>query len=74
MVLDKVNERFLKKIDESFEEGFKMLMEYDHYSMWGYLTNEFTLEQLEEYYDPTQGKVKKAMEDLENFARNPKVD
>ncbi|MBX2828614.1 MAG: FAD-dependent oxidoreductase [Flavobacteriaceae bacterium] len=58
MVLDKVNERFLKKIDESFEEGFKMLMEYDHYSMWGYLTNEFTLEQLEEYYDPKMGNPK----------------
>jgi len=54
-ILDKVNEKFLKAIDKSFEEGFKLLMENDHYSMWGYLTNKFTLKELEEYYNPEMG-------------------
>ncbi|MDC8004341.1 FAD-dependent oxidoreductase [Aureisphaera galaxeae] len=56
MVLDKVNEKFLKKIDESFSEGFEYLMQFDHYSMWAYLTNVFTLGELGEYYDPAMGE------------------
>ncbi|MEM7084907.1 MAG: FAD-dependent oxidoreductase [Bacteroidota bacterium] len=55
MVLDKVNERFLDAIDRSFSEGFELLMKYDNYSMWAYLTNVFTLEQLGEYYDEAMG-------------------
>jgi len=55
MVLDKVNERFLDAIDRSFSEGFALLMKYDNYSMWAYLTNVFTLEQLGEYYDEAMG-------------------
>ncbi len=56
MVLDKVNEPFLKAIDESFAKGFEKLMENDHYSMWGYLTNKFTLGELGEYYNPAMGE------------------
>lgn len=55
-VLDKVNERFLDAIDESFSAGFALLMKYDNYSMWAYLTNVFTLEQLGEYYDEAMGE------------------
>ncbi len=55
-ILDKVIDPFLKAIDKSFELGFKKLMKYDHYSMWAYLTNVFTLGQLGEYYDPKMGK------------------
>lgn len=29
---------------------------------------------LEEYYEPSQVKFKKAMEELENLSRNPKAD
>ena len=29
---------------------------------------------LEDYYEPTQAKVKKAMDQLESFARNLKID
>lgn len=55
MVLDMVNERFLDAIDKSFSAGFALLMKYDNYSMWAYLTNVFTLEQLGEYYDEAMG-------------------
>ena len=55
MVLDMVNERFLDAIDKSFSAGFALLMKYDNYSMWAYLTNVFTLEQLGDYYDETMG-------------------
>ncbi len=55
IVLDKVNGKFLDVIDNSFAEGFKMLMKYDNYSMWAYLTNVFTLGDLEEYYRPELG-------------------
>lgn len=54
-VLDMVNDKFIKAINESFEKGFALLMEYDNYSMWGYLTNVFTLEQMGPYYDPAMG-------------------
>lgn len=54
-ILDKVNDPFLKAIDKSFEKGFEELMKWDHYSMWAYLTNVFTLGQLDEYYDPQMG-------------------
>lgn len=54
-ILAKVNTPFLNKINESFEEGFKYLMQFDNYSMWAYLTNVFTLGDLEEYYDPRMG-------------------
>lgn len=56
MVLDKVNQPFIDVINESFDKGFKKLMKYDNYSMWAYLTNVFTLGDLEEYYDPKMGK------------------
>ncbi|PHS08585.1 MAG: amine oxidase [Kordia sp.] len=56
MVLDKVNERFITVINESFSKGFALLMAYDNYSMWAYLTNVFTLGELGEYYNPEMGK------------------
>ncbi|MBL4704025.1 MAG: FAD-dependent oxidoreductase, partial [Flavobacteriales bacterium] len=56
IILDKVNDRFIAKLDQSFEEGFKELMIYDNFSMWAYLTNVFTLGELDEYYDPKMGK------------------
>ncbi|MFD0963792.1 flavin monoamine oxidase family protein [Pseudofulvibacter geojedonensis] len=55
-VLDKVNERFLAAIDRSFAEGFELLMQYDNYSMWAYLTNVFTLGDLGEYYNSEMGE------------------
>ncbi|WP_298421286.1 FAD-dependent oxidoreductase [uncultured Kordia sp.] len=55
IILDKVNGPFLDAIDKSFEAGFAKLMRYDNYSMWAYLTNVFTLADLEEYYDPAMG-------------------
>jgi len=55
-VLDKVNERFITAINESFAKGFKLLMEFDNYSMWAYLTNVFTLGELGEYYNPEMGE------------------
>lgn len=55
MVLDKVNGPFLAALQESFDKGFAMLMKYDNYSMWGYLTNVFTLGDLGEYYQPAMG-------------------
>ncbi len=55
-VLDKVNGPFLAALDQSFEKGFAMLMKYDNYSMWAYLTNVFTLGDLGEYYLPEMGK------------------
>jgi len=55
MILDKVNDPFIKVIDESFSKGFALLMKYDNYSMWAYLTNVFTLGDLGEYYDPAMG-------------------
>ncbi len=56
MIIDKVNTPFIDAINKSFEKGFEMLMQYDQHSMWGYLTNVFTLGQLGEYYDPAMGK------------------
>jgi monoamine oxidase len=55
VILDKVNGPFLEAINKSFETGFAKLMRYDNYSMWAYLTNVFTLADLEEYYDPAMG-------------------
>ena len=55
VILDKVNDPFLTAIDKSFELGFAKLMRYDNYSMWAYLTNVFTLADLEEYFDPVMG-------------------
>ncbi|WP_298516299.1 FAD-dependent oxidoreductase [uncultured Kordia sp.] len=55
VILDKVNGPFLEAIDKSFQTGFAKLMRYDNYSMWAYLTNVFTLADLEEYYDPKMG-------------------
>jgi monoamine oxidase len=55
-ILDKVNGKFLKIINKSFEKGFKFLMKYDNYSMWAYLTNVFTLGDLDEYYNEEMGK------------------
>ena len=55
MVLDKVNTPFIDAINNSFSEGFEMMMQYDQHSMWSYLTNVFTLGDLAEYYDPAMG-------------------
>ncbi|WP_063902139.1 FAD-dependent oxidoreductase [Burkholderia ubonensis] len=55
MVLDQVNAPFLKAINRSFAEGFDLLMQYDQYSMWDYLTTQFRLGDLGEYYDPAMG-------------------
>lgn len=54
-IFDKVIGRFLDAIDTSFSDGFELLMEHDTYSMWGYLTNSFTLGDLEEFYNPEMG-------------------
>ena len=54
-ILDMVNDKFISKIKVSFEKGFEYLMGYDNYSMWGYLTNKFTLSDLAEYYNPAMG-------------------
>lgn len=55
-ILDKVNNPFIKAINESFSKGFKKLIKYDNFSMWAYLTNVFTLGDLDEYYNPEMGK------------------
>ncbi len=55
VILDKVNGPFLEAINKSFQTGFAKLMRYDNYSMWAYLTNVFTLADMEEYYDPKMG-------------------
>lgn len=56
MILNKVNDKFIDRINKSFEKGFKYLMKYDNYSMWAYLTNVFTLGELGEYYQEEMGK------------------
>lgn len=54
-ILDKVNQPFLDAFDGSFAAGFALLMQYDQYSMWDYLTTVFTLGDLGEFYDPAMG-------------------
>lgn len=54
-VIEVVNNQFIPKIEKSFEEGFEYLLQFDNYSMWTYLTNKFTLEQLGDYYNPEMG-------------------
>ena len=54
-VLDQVNGPFLAAFDESFANGFELLMQFDQYSMWDYLTTQFTLGDMGEYYDPAMG-------------------
>jgi monoamine oxidase len=58
MIMDMVNTPFINAINKNFEKGFEMLMQYDEYSMWGYLTNVFTLGQLGEYYQEEMGPKK----------------
>jgi len=55
MVLEQVNQPFIDAINNSFSEGFALMMQYDQHSMWDYLTNVFTLGDLGEYYDPAMG-------------------
>lgn len=55
VILNKVNGKFTDTLDKSFAKGFKMLMKFDNYSMWAYLTNVFTLGDLEEYYQESMG-------------------
>ncbi len=55
MVLEQVNQPFLNAINSSFAEGFALMMQYDQYSMWDYLTTVFTLGDMGEYYDPAMG-------------------
>ena len=54
-VMEQINAPFLKALNRSFAEGFDRLMQYDHYSMWEYLTNHFKLGDLGDYYDPEMG-------------------
>lgn len=57
MVLEKVNGSFLDAFkNEDFDKAFEKLMKFNNYSMWGYLTTIFKLEDLGEYYDPKIGK------------------
>jgi monoamine oxidase len=58
MIMDQVNNPFIDAINNNFRAGFKKLMKFDQYSMWGYLTNVFTLGQLGTYYDPKMGPKK----------------
>ncbi|KAF9980909.1 hypothetical protein BGZ65_004529, partial [Modicella reniformis] len=55
-VLDQLNAPFLAAINRSFAEGFELLMQFDEYSMWDYLTTQFRLGDLGEYYDPAMGR------------------
>ncbi len=55
MVLDQVNGPFLKAFDQSFANGFELLMQFDQYSMWDYLTTQFKLGDMGEYYNPAMG-------------------
>ena len=55
MILEKVNQPFIDAINQSFKKGFEMLMEHDDHSMWSYLTNVFTLGDLDDYYQPAMG-------------------
>lgn len=54
-ILDQVNQPFLDAFDGSFAAGFDLLMQYDQYSMWDYLTTVFTLGDLGAFYDPKMG-------------------
>jgi len=56
MILEQVNDPFIKQITDDFEKGFAALMKFDNYSMWAYLTNVFTLGDLGDYYDTAMGK------------------
>ncbi len=55
MVLEQVNKPFLAAFDNSFAEGFAMLMQFDQYSMWDYLTTVFTLGDMGPCYAPALG-------------------
>lgn len=55
MVLDQVNTPFIDAINNSFSEGFALMMQYGQYSMWSYLSTVFTLGDMGEYYDPAMG-------------------
>lgn len=54
-VLNQVNKPFIDAINRSFTEGFELLMQFDQYSMWDYLTTQFRLGDMGEYYDPLMG-------------------
>lgn len=54
-VLDQINQPFLNAFERSFAEGFELLMQYDQFSMWDYLTTQFRLGDLGAYYDPEMG-------------------
>ena len=53
--MEKVNQKYLDAFDSSFAEGFELLMQHDNHSMWSYLTNVFTLGELDDYYQPAMG-------------------
>ncbi|XXT23993.1 FAD-dependent oxidoreductase [Sorangium sp. So ce429] len=55
VVLEQVNAPFLAAFNRSFAEGFELLMQFDQYSMWDYLTTQFRLGDLGAYYDPAMG-------------------
>lgn len=55
MIMDMVNTPFINAINKDFEKGFEMLMQYDEYSMWSYLTDVFTLGQMGKYYQKEMG-------------------
>jgi hypothetical protein len=50
-----MNQPFLDGTNRSFAEGFSLMMEYDQYSMWEYLTTAFALGDMKESDDPTMG-------------------
>lgn len=54
-VLDQVNGPFLAAFDQSFASGFELLMQFDQYSMWDYLTTQFRLGDMGDYYNPAMG-------------------
>jgi monoamine oxidase len=56
VIMDTINTPFINAINEDFEKGFTLLMQYDQYSMWDYLANVFTLNDLGAYYFEGLGK------------------
>lgn len=54
-VMDVVLDPFIEALNVSFASGFDQLLRYDEYSMWAYLTQVFTLGDLQSYYDPSMG-------------------
>lgn len=54
-IMNQIDAPFVNALKDSFETGFQKLMQFDRYSMWGYLTTVFTLGDLRQYYRPELG-------------------